>query len=142
MIISSFRVEQRLVTREEKRRAAWNELTCILGEIDEAVDALIVEGQRDVEALRSLGLVKPIFRGSSPGRLQVDLVEEIAKSFLRVVILTDFDEEGRGLNKKLAGILKQRGVKVAETYRRKVGRVLGALKVSTIESLSKLKEEM
>jgi len=137
-----FRVESGLVTQEEKRRAAWNELISLLGEIDDSVDVVIVEGQRDTEALRSLGLVKPIFRDSSPGRLQADLVEEIAKSFTRVVILTDFDAEGRDLNRKLAATLGQRGLRVAEAYRRKVGRLLGALKVSTIESLNKLKEEM
>lgn len=130
------------MTQEEKRRAAWNELVILLGEIEDSVDVVIVEGQRDAEALRSLGLVKPIFRDSSPGRLQADLVEEIAKNFSRVVVLTDFDEKGRDLNRKLAAKLEQRGLRVAEAYRRKVGRLLGALKVSTIESLNKIKKEI
>ena len=135
-------IERGLVIQEEKRRAAWNELMILLEDIEDSVDVVIVEGQRDAEALRSLGLVKPIFRDSSPGRLQADLVEEIAKSFTRVVILTDFDEKGRDLNRKLAATLEQRGLRVNETYRLKAGRLLGTLKVSTIESLSKLKKEL
>lgn len=128
--------------REEERRAAWDELISALREIDRFVDMVIVEGRRDVEALKSLGLVKPIFTCSSPGRSHPDLVEEIAKDFRRVVILTDFDEEGRDLNRKLAAMLEQRGLTVAEGYRRAMGKILGELRISTIESLSKLRKEM
>jgi len=128
--------------QEEKRRAAWDELICLLREMDESVDAVIVEGQRDVHALRSLGVSKPIFRGSSSGRLHADLVEEVAENFVKVVILTDFDEEGRDLERKLTNVLEQRGVKIAKTYRKTAGRFLNKLKVSTIESLSKLKADL
>lgn len=128
--------------REEERRAAWDELVSTLGEIDSFADVVIVEGRKDVRALKSLGLVKPIFKCSSPGRSHPDLVEEIAKDFMRVVVLTDFDDEGRDLNRKLAGMLRQRGLIVARSYRRAVGKILGELRVSTIESLSKLRKEM
>lgn len=126
--------------RDEERRVAWVELISLLREVNSFVDAIIVEGRKDMEALKKLGLVKPILRGSLPMRTQSDLIEEIAKNFLKIVILTDFDEEGRELNRKLTGMLKQRGLKVAEHYRRAVGRLLGELRISTIESLSKLGE--
>ena len=128
--------------QEDRRRAAWDELLCLLREVDGAVDAVIVEGQRDLDALRGLGMSKPIFRCSSYGSLRTDLVEEVAENFLRVFILTDFDEEGRDLNRKLTSILEHRGVKVVKVYRRSVRRLLSELKVSTIESLSKLSREI
>ena len=127
--------------QEDRRRAAWDELLCLLREIDGAVDVVIVEGQRDLDALRGLGLSKPIFKCSSYGSLRTDLVEEVTKNFSRVIILTDFDEEGRDLNRKLTSILEQRGIKVAKAYRRATGRLMSKIKVWTIESLSKLSRD-
>jgi len=128
--------------REEQRRAAWDELVSTLREVDRFVGVVIVEGRRDVEALKSQGLVKPIFTCSSPRRSHPDLLEEIAKDFRSVVILTDFDEEGRDLNRKLASMLKQRSLIVDEGFRRAVGKILGKLRILTIESLRKLRKEM
>lgn len=88
-----------------------------LREIDRFVDVVIVEGRRDVRALKSLGVVKPLFKCSSPSRSHPDFVEEIARDFRRVIVLTDFDEEGRDLNRELAGMLEQRGLIVAGDYR-------------------------
>jgi len=131
-----------LIQREEEYRNVWRDLVSLLEEIDRLVDAIIVEGRRDSEALRGMGLTKPIYRSSTPGRSRSDLVEELAKNHSRVVILTDFDEEGRDLNRRLSDLLEHRGLRVEKTYRRSVGRLMGELRVTTIESLNKLRGEM
>lgn len=131
-----------LIQREEEYKDVWRDLLSLLGEINRLVDAIIVEGQRDSEALRTMGLTKPIYRSSTPERSHSDLVEELAENHSRVVILTDFDEEGRDLNRRLSYLLEHRGLRVEKSYRRSVGRLLRELKITTIESLRKLKGEM
>ncbi|MFQ6054108.1 MAG: toprim domain-containing protein [Candidatus Bathyarchaeia archaeon] len=126
----------------EAKRQALSELISLLGELEGTVDAVLVEGARDVEALRSLG-----FRGRFEvcSRVRVtdgDLVEEIALIDGSVAILTDFDEEGRRLNRRLSRLLERRGVKVERRLRRDVGRLMAVLGVYAVEALDDVGERL
>ncbi|MEM0155977.1 MAG: hypothetical protein QW597_05185 [Thermoplasmataceae archaeon] len=65
---------------------------------------IIVEGSRDMEALRKIG-----FRGEvivfNAGLSIVAFAEAIAKEHDRVVVLFDFDRKGTSLKKRLSSIL-------------------------------------
>jgi 5S rRNA maturation endonuclease (ribonuclease M5) len=114
----------------------WLKLVSLLDEIDEVADAVIVEGQEDDRTLRHLGIRKPIFRASS-SRSQTDLFEDLAKNFRKVIIITDFDREGRSLNRRLTNALEKRGLTVEKALRKRLGKLLGQLSILTIESLTR-----
>lgn len=81
----------------------------------QATDKLIlVEGKKDKEALAKLGITnittvsqKPIYQ----------IVESILLKKKEVIILTDFDAEGRRLYSRLYRQFQQYGIKVDNTYR-------------------------
>jgi 5S rRNA maturation endonuclease (ribonuclease M5) len=70
---------------------------------------IVVEGQRDRESLRTLGIKGRIFCLQSSRRNTVGFVEQL-EGVTEVVVLTDFDREGVSLAKRLARILGSQGV--------------------------------
>ena len=67
---------------------------------------ILVEGEKDVQALRSLGLDGEILMVNAGSSL-VDLCDEIAAHYDAIVVLTDWDKKGGRLatiiSKNLAG---------------------------------------
>ena len=90
---------------------------------------VIVEGKRDKEVLCSLGFNKilTIHKGI------YETTEEIKEK--EILILTDFDSEGRQIAKKLNLILQHLGYKLDKETRRKVGLMFTKLKIRKIEEL-------
>lgn len=114
---------------------AYQELCYLLEKLEYLVDAVVVEGLRDVEALQRLG-----FKGRVEGCSKVrvsdsDFVESLARDVKSVAILTDFDEEGRRLNNRLTSLLQRRGVKVETGLRRELSRLMAVLGVYAVEAL-------
>lgn len=72
---------------------------------------VIVEGPNDVKTLRKLGITGPIFCAKSRRLGLVDFLDSIA-TYSEVIILTDFDKEGRALAWRLRRDLSQMRVKV------------------------------
>jgi 2,5-diamino-6-(ribosylamino)-4(3H)-pyrimidinone 5'-phosphate reductase len=72
---------------------------------------VIVEGPNDVKTLRKLGIAGPIFCAKSRRLGLVDFLDSIA-TYSEVIILTDFDKEGRALAWRLRRDLSQMRVKV------------------------------
>ncbi len=66
---------------------------------------IIVEGKRDVSALRKIGLVGEII-ALHGGMGIYEFCEDIAERFHRVVLLTDWDNKGEHLYKTIAEHLK------------------------------------
>lgn len=96
---------------------------------------VIVEGPRDVEAMRRIGYGGKIEICSKHSVSDSDLVESLARRIASVIILTDFDEEGRRINRDLKRLLERKGVKVERGLRRQLGRLMAALSIYTIEAL-------
>ncbi len=87
-----------------KRNSSPEGIEKTIRELDDCV--LIVEGVRDEQALKTLGL-KNITRISGvPFIKAVENIKKLRKGTQEVVILTDFDYEGRKLAKRLAAFLK------------------------------------
>jgi 2,5-diamino-6-(ribosylamino)-4(3H)-pyrimidinone 5'-phosphate reductase len=72
---------------------------------------VIVEGPNDVKTLRKLGITGPIFCAKSRRLGLVDFLDSIA-TYSEVIILTDFDKEGRALAWRLRRDLSEMRVKV------------------------------
>ncbi len=66
---------------------------------------IIVEGKRDVRALRSIGFVGEIITLHG-GKGIYEFCEDISERFHRVVLLMDWDEKGESLHKTLSGHLR------------------------------------
>jgi 5S rRNA maturation endonuclease (ribonuclease M5) len=104
------------------------------------VDAILVEGTQDRKILQHLGFNKPILRCAK--QLHNDLVEFIAAKFSVVVILTDFDEEGTFLNKRLSKLLEEKGVRIDRFYRKRIFKLLRSVNIFTIEGIDNLKKSV
>lgn len=105
------------------------------GKLEYLVDVVVVEGPRDVEALRSLNFKGRVIICSKVGVSEAELAESLADEASSVVILTDFDEEGRSLNKRLTRLLERRGLKVERGLRREAGRLMAYIGVYAVEAL-------
>jgi 5S rRNA maturation endonuclease (ribonuclease M5) len=91
---------------------------------------VIVEGKKDRAALEGIGLRIPILLYNEPGFHNKIIEREIRG----VIILTDWDKEGKELNRKISDELRNLGIRVDQYYRnkfREVTRYLG----DTVEGL-------
>jgi 5S rRNA maturation endonuclease (ribonuclease M5) len=125
--------------RDRKKPRNPVEIKAALGEffrrLEYLVDMVVVEGPRDVEALRNLGFKGRVTVCSKVGVSDSDLTESLAGEASTVVILTDFDEKGRYLNNRLSRLFERRGMKIERGLRREAGRLMTYLGVYTIEAL-------
>ena len=124
-----------MTTRWERQRVALEELKAILTEKHEDVELVLVEGHRDAEAIKRLGAFMPVDLCSHTGKTEHDIVADLSSKTREILILTDFDEEGRSKAKRLSQLLEAEGVHVLNELRRKFGRLMGVLDLKTIESL-------
>ena len=104
---------------------------------------IIVEGKRDVRVLRNLGVEAPIIKTQS--RLsRFDMVENIASEFGKegqVLILTDYDKEGKEICSFIEKELELRGVKVLKRERRMIRKQMGHWRcIEELVSLFKRKD--
>jgi len=93
---------------------------------------LIVEGRKDEYALKALGL-----RNIIPlnGRPLVDVVEGV-KDDDEVVILTDFDKEGKRLCARLLKLLQRRRIKANPRLRRMLMTGTGIARIEELAACS------
>ena len=128
-------------TNEERLRyEVYQELEDLVSEMNYTVDAVVIEGPHDRRTLNRLGYRKPILLCSKLSHSE--LIDLISEKFSNVVVLTDFDEEGVQLNRKLSKLLERRGVKVDRFYRRRFRRLLKEARILTIEAIYGLKLEL
>lgn len=124
-----------LTTRSERQKEAFDEVKAILTGGDYGVEFILVEGTRDVEALRFLGVITPIDVFSHVGLTEYDVAIQISAQTRCVLVLTDFDETGKSLAKRVTELLAAEGVRVQVELRRKIGKLMGVLGLKTLESL-------
>lgn len=112
------------------RRLRDNERTLInlIQELDDQYQDLfvIVEGKRDELVLRSLGLKAPIIKtqsGMPREQFLEHLVTEIGDG--QVLIMTDFDDEGKALCSFIEREFELKRVKVLRRLRGEIRKVMG-----------------
>ena len=101
---------------------------------------IIVEGQKDRESLRSMGITGQIRCLQSSHKNVTGFVERLEES-LCVVVLTDFDREGISLAKRLSRSLHARGLR-ANLVLWKSLRELTRSEIRSIEELPKYEERL
>jgi len=80
---------------------------------------IIVEGKKDVQALKSLGFEKvyAIHQTSVPLRERVEQIMSLIEKKDRICILTDLDKRGKQLYETLKPIFQELGAKLDSTLR-------------------------
>ncbi|MEM5872330.1 MAG: hypothetical protein QXD55_00495, partial [Candidatus Aenigmatarchaeota archaeon] len=86
-------------------------------------------GKRDKKVLCSLNFTKIV----TINKGIYETIENLEEK--EVLILTDFDSEGKKIAKKLNVILQHLGYKVDKETRRKIGLMFSKLKIKKIEEL-------
>jgi 5S rRNA maturation endonuclease (ribonuclease M5) len=112
--------------RNEKKDIDPEKLSEVVEELVDKV--IIVEGKNDRKALLKMGLhhIIPI-----SGRPLHEVAEEVGSSSREVVILTDFDREGRAMDLKLKSLL-QKYKKAANSRLRMKTMNLGKTKIEDL----------
>jgi 5S rRNA maturation endonuclease (ribonuclease M5) len=100
---------------------------------------IIVEGKRDVSALRKIGLVGEIIT-LHIGSGMYEFCEDIAERFHRVILLTDWDSKGEHLYKTLSADLK--GIWEEFSPFREIIKVLCQKDIKDIEGIPLLLERL
>lgn len=78
---------------------------------------VLVEGKRDVKALREAGYSGPLISVQSSGIGIEKVAEMIEAQHKKVILLVDFDHHGGKLAGRLKRILEYDGLTVDDTYR-------------------------
>lgn len=82
---------------------------------------LIVEGERDIEALKAIGIESNMVAVKSHGKSLQDIMDEIgAISDREIILLMDFDEHGRELTERLTRNLERSKVRLNIEFWRKL----------------------
>lgn len=112
--------------------------------IQESVDGLpiVVEGKKDVSALRSLGVQGEILCAKTEGKSRLDLLGQIEKAGYReVILLFDFDRRGREWTETVKGSLEKTGVKPNLVFWNEIHMLLGK-EVKDVEGLASYVETL
>ena len=122
-------------SRVERQRDAAEKIRELLVDLEYLVDIVLVEGMRDFQALRTLGYKGEIVQCSRLQVSDVELCDDIAEHYHSILILTDFDSEGREINRNLTKLLERKAIKLEEGLRRQFGRLMASIGVYAIEDL-------
>jgi 5S rRNA maturation endonuclease (ribonuclease M5) len=112
----------------DKEIEAFLELKNLVERMNEEISCIIVEGKKDKEGLRKIG-----YRG------EIVYVDKLKKVEGMVVILTDFDKEGKDIAKKLIETIGEKNVD--KYFRNEIRRILKYIGRNDIQSISNLCEK-
>ena len=118
--------------RDEERKKEVEELIGELSEQNLKIP-IIVEGGKDIRALRKLGFSGRIIK-INRGVTLMCFAEMVAKECKEVILLTDWDKKGCLLADELSKLFDSLGVKYDLTYRQALIRLLRQ-EIKDIESL-------
>ena len=121
----------RLKDKEEK---ILQILDALVQESEKGVP-VVVEGKKDVDALRTLGVAGPILSVKTGGKSFADAMGEMERQgFAEVVLLLDFDRRGKEGTKRLKQSLERVKIKPNLDYWRALSALLGR-EIQCVESL-------
>jgi len=97
---------------------------------------IIVEGKKDLETLRTLGVQGQIVTAKTGGKTRLDLLSEIERiGRPEVILLLDFDRRGREWTAILRQNLEKAGIGANVTFRKELLRFAGR-ELKDIEGLA------
>jgi len=140
--VDIFKTRAKDLRRWGKLQEHERQLVEIIQSLDTKYEHLliVVEGKRDVLVLENLGVNAPMIKTQS--RLsRIDMAEDIATKAGKkgqVLILTDFDKEGKEICRFIEKELELNGVKILKRERRMIRKYMGPWRcIEEITSLFK-----
>jgi 5S rRNA maturation endonuclease (ribonuclease M5) len=122
-----------------ERLEKLEELILELKNLSDAGAIIVVEGRKDVESLRSLGINGEIKLSSQQPLL--DFTEKLSRSGKDIVLLTDWDRKGGMVARKIIDYLHAYSIIPNMDIRARIG-FLVKKRIKDIESLSKYMEKL
>ena len=106
-------MSERLKQKEEK---ILQILECLAEESTKEIP-IIVEGKKDIETLRNLGVKGRIISAKTGGKSLLDVISEVEKvSAQEVILLFDFDRRGKEWTKRIKQQLERARIKPNITF--------------------------
>lgn len=103
---------------------------------------IIVEGKKDIEALRDLSVKGKIISAKTGGKHLIDLIFELeSTSVSEIILLLDFDWRGKELTRRLQHYLERTGIKVNVAFWLELSTIVGN-EVKDIEGLASYMETL
>ena len=103
---------------------------------------IIVEGKKDVEALRVLGIEGKIIQAKTGGKSMLDVISEVEECGAKeVILLLDFDRRGREWTKSLKQHLEKMQIKANVVFWKKLRGIVGR-EVKDVEGLASYMETL
>jgi len=102
---------------------SFKKLSCIIEELKICAEQempILIEGRKDEEALKNLGINGNFIKVSGSGLKLFEIAEKSVESSSKVIILTDFDKKGNQLAKRLAEDIQSLGSYPNLEIRRKI----------------------
>jgi 5S rRNA maturation endonuclease (ribonuclease M5) len=97
-----------------------------LAEENQKGTPIIVEGKKDIEALKALNVKGKIISAKTGGKNLLDIISELEKTQTqKAILLLDFDRRGKELTKNLEKHLERIGVRVNLKFWRKLLGLVG-----------------
>ena len=110
--------------KEKEERIA--EALSALAEESAKGTRILVEGKKDIEALRALGIEGPLLSVKTGGKSFLDVVSELEKSKTsRVILFLDFDRRGKEGTRRLKQNLEMAKIKTDIEFWRALSRLAG-----------------
>lgn len=103
---------------------------------------IIVEGKKDVEALRALAVEGKVIEAKTAGKSLLDVISEVEECRTReVILLLDFDRRGREWTKRLKRYLEKMRIKPNIFFWEKLLSIVGH-EVKDVEGLASYMETL
>jgi 5S rRNA maturation endonuclease (ribonuclease M5) len=99
---------RRLKEKEEK----ISEILSALAQESAKGTIILVEGKKDVETLRALGVEGPIVTVKTGGKSFLEVISELEIKTSKVILFLDFDRRGKQGTNRLKRDLERAGIKV------------------------------
>ena len=118
---------------------SFRKLLSIMEELQNCAEQgmpILIEGRKDEEALRKLGINGTFIKVSGSPLKLFEIAELAAKSSSKIIILTDFDKKGDELAKRLSEDIQRLGSHPDLEFRRKIMGITRRY-IKDIEGLSK-----
>jgi 5S rRNA maturation endonuclease (ribonuclease M5) len=106
------------MSSQKNRIERIEKILCRIAAESSSGAVIIVEGRKDEETLRRLGLTGPIVCFKSSGMVMNDFLSQISAK--KVILLTDFDREGKELSARMGKELAHLKIATDDVLRRRL----------------------
>lgn len=114
-------------------------INCLIQKLKDEVSMgalLVVEGEKDIESLKALGVESDMLAIKSRGKNLQDMIDKITSmGDKEVILLMDFDRHGKELTERLSRVLEELKVKLNLNFWRQLSQLLNS-DIKDIEGLA------